>query len=403
MDSTYKILMSIELRHDYYSDGKCHDIRLVPSENTKLVLKNARMLYKTVGNTFLIIVKIEPDNTPSIPLPEENKLVFHLDLIKPEFMNISMFDYSRFRKKRFYISNLTSNISDGEKYLSAPLDAYDNAKAYVPGDMVIGGGGQSFECIKASTGNPTTDAEFWVSRGEARYVSDGDLIEVISGIHTFSLSAPSNVFTLNVFGLNISSGAFDVPVIENQVTYLDALETENRFQVNLSALPTGKYRVNINGEDFMVYLDDSMISANKLGVLEVFTHLANGADYALLDSNGKVWELDCQLRFANRRAYWKYYTPKLKVENIKVSGSNPAVHPFTAFSTDPVSAPSRKDFFVSNNPMVLSESSALNNFQLELSDPSNTDLPSAPKPEPSRTGILTKTNNDYYVHIHLNY
>lgn len=403
MESTYQIILSVELLHEYYADSKCSDIRIVPSEETKVLLKNAGVLYKMVGNQFLLISQIRQDLTPYKPLPKADKWVFYLDLLNPEFMNTSSFNLSRFRKERFYFSNLSQNISDSTLYLSAEIQSYDAAKTYFPGDMATGAGSQTYECIKETTGNATSNSDYWISRDLFRYATDADFIKVTKGNHTFEINTPTNIFTINVFGFNPISGNFDTPALNEEVIYIDSTLTSNQAEVNLSNLSEGKYRVNINGQDFWVYVSPYMIHSSKLGVLEIFTHLANGLDYALLDSNGKVWALNTTIRFANRRAYWMYHTPKLKVENIKVSGSNPAVHPFTAFSTDPVNAPSRKDYFLSNQPMLMSQSPDLNNFQLELVDTSNTDLPKAPKPEPYRSGILTKKNSDYFVHIHLNF
>ncbi len=403
MKSAYKILMSVELEHEYYASGKCPDIRLVPSESTRALLANSSLLWKMEGHQLLVIVKVNDDQTPFKPLPLDQKLVFYLDLLTSDFMTISSFELSRFRTHRFYFSNRAENLYQNKAYLSSPLASYEGAKTYLPGDMVTGPSDEAYECKKESTGNAPTDPTFWVQKGAFRYSTTQDLIRVIFGSALFKLSSARQIFTIKVYGYNTLSSDFDQLVLDEHVIDLGSGESSDEVQVSLSGLGEGKYRVEISGESFMVYASTTMINTTKLGVLEIFFSEPNGSDYGLLDINGKVQELSTTIRFANRRAYWTYHTPKLNVENIKVSGSNPAVHPFTAYSSDPVNAPSRKDYFVSNEPLLLTEQENQNNFQLELADTSNTDLPKASKPEPFRSGILTKQNSDYYVHIHLNY
>lgn len=81
----------------------------------------------------------------------------------------------------------------------------------------------------------------------------------------------------------------------------------------------------------------------------------------------------------------------------------PEIHPFDSYSTDMVGAPTRKDYFLSKQPLLLSESASLNNFELELVGLFNNTFPAAAKPDPGATGMLTQTDNDFYCTIFLNY
>jgi len=140
-------------------------------------------------------------------------------------------------------------------------------------------------------------------------------------------------------------------------------------------------------------------------VVEVFVHLPDTSPFSLLNSSGVVRESSYTIRFANRRAFWKYITPLRKVENILISGAHDQPSPFTAGSNDPAQL-DQKDFFVSNQPLPLSEVPAQNLFDLIIGSESRP----APKPDPRMPGMLTQTFDgvtqtylDHFCNIRLNH
>ena len=66
-------------------------------------------------------------------------------------------------------------------------------------------------------------------------------------------------------------------------------------------------------------------------------------------------------------------------------------------------APTRKDFFLSQQQLPLTEVKTQNNFELELADLSFTELPAAPKPDFLLNGMMTQKDNSFYCNIFLNY
>jgi hypothetical protein len=176
-------------------------------------------------------------------------------------------------------------------------------------------------------------------------------------------------------------------------------------QVNLAALQPGRYRLDINGEVFEAYFDDEAVARGIFGVVEVFLHLPDTNPFSLLNSSGVVRETPYTVRFANRRAFWKYITPLRKVENILINGDHNQPSPFTPGSNDPAQ-PTQKDFFVSKQPLPLSEVAAQNLFDLII----GSETRPAPKPDPSIPGMLTQTFDgatqtylDHICNIRLNH
>ncbi len=57
MTAKYKILFSVSLLSDYYSNGKCKDFALIPSIDTAKLLTSYHLLYKVIGNQLLVLAK----------------------------------------------------------------------------------------------------------------------------------------------------------------------------------------------------------------------------------------------------------------------------------------------------------------------------------------------------------
>src|SRR5258705_6320546 len=157
MTTVYKILFAIDLQNEYYANGKCNDISIVPSAETSLLLKNRQMLYKMVGNKFVALVKVKDKNAgvdadkPFVPFNTGEKFIFFLQLEKPVFTTITNIDFDLFAARRFYFSNIFETKVDTALHLSAPADLYSNTADYKPGDIVTDGTPAVFECIKTST------------------------------------------------------------------------------------------------------------------------------------------------------------------------------------------------------------------------------------------------------------
>jgi hypothetical protein len=104
-----------------------------------------------------------------------------------------------------------------------------------------------------------------------------------------------------------------------------------------------------------------------------------------VDASDLVREVTYTVKFANRRAFWKYITPLHKVNTILLSSDHLVPSPFQAGSEDPA-LPLRTDYFVSKTPLALSEMAGENLFDLII----GTESRPAPKPDPRLPGMLTQ-------------
>jgi hypothetical protein len=409
MISRYRILFQTSFLHDYFAQGKCEEFDFCPSQATIGSLADSRLLFKVVGNKFLVLTKVDEADKPAAAIPSDKKFVFYLDLKGTEFLIVTNVDASTLRGRRLYFSNLNQNLAglppSQVLNLTKAIEVFAPARNYRPGELAQVGT-TVFECIQAGQGQApdAPSSAFWISRGAVQYSSSQDVIPLLPQIANFTLLAAANAFRVKVFGLDTVTNVYD-SLVRDEVVTASALETTREVQVNLAALQPGRYRLDINGEVFEAYFDDEAVARGIFGVVEVFLHLPDTNPFSLLNSSGVVRETPYTVRFANRRAFWKYITPLRKVENILINGDHNQPSPFTPGSNDPAQ-PTQKDFFVSKQPLPLSEVAAQNLFDLII----GSETRPAPKPDPSIPGMLTQTFDgatqtylDHICNIRLNH
>jgi hypothetical protein len=412
MNNRYKILFIAEVLHEFYKNKQCNDFKIVPSEQTRKLLGNYRLLYKMVQNKLVILIKVNDDGAdidkPFITINPLHKFVFYLELMRPVFMSYTNFNTDELSSKRFWFSNINQNKStvliDGNNVdfynLSASIDNYANAATYNPGDFADDTTGEIFEAIQQTSGNNTTQpSAFWISRDKYQFVSAKDMCVFVTRINRYKLSASNVNFTVQVFGLDTATNQFTALVFSQTIT--STLAT-NEVSLNLDTLPEGKYRMIINTDEFNIYLDDTAVYQSYFGVIEIFNHLPNGNDFALLDAAGKIKDtivalvpqwLNFSIRFANRLAYWKYISRYKGVTSI----DGGAAYDFNRTPALPAPA----DFFTSDKPIPLKEVPF--EFKLVLNNPVSPDPPLAPNPDANLSGMQTRDGPDYYCNIYLNY
>ncbi len=385
MISKYRSLFRLSLLHDYFADGKSDDFVLIPSAATQVLLNGARLLLKRVGNQVVALTQVDDARRPLSAPPAAARLTFYLDLQSTEFQIVTNLGLDADRtRRRLYASNLSQNVSGEALHLSRSVEPFDPTRTYAFGAMARVGG-TLFECIHSGTGNaPGAGSPFWASRGSSTYVTFRDSIPLLPRRATFTLQTAATSFRIRVFALDPATNTLTQQVREEWNT-LPEDDPAREVQVNLASLPPARYRLDINGEGFEAYFDDEAVSRRVFGIVEIFLHLPATDPFALLDAAGAVREPEYVLRFANRRAFWKYVTPLHKVESILLNGAHEEPSPFGVGSDDPA-LPARRDYFLSNQPLALSEAPEQNLFDLMI----GTEARPAPRPDPRVPGMLTQ-------------
>lgn len=399
MTSTYAILFSVDLLSDYYANGLCTDFTAIPSAATATLIRNLQLVFKNPGNRLVVLSKLKrdanpaEDGKPAVPIPADNRFVFYLGLNKPEFLSFSNINPGDIRNNRFYFTNLNQNKHGVFAHLTAVTAVFDNTATYHPGDLVDDGAKNIFECIKTTSGNPVNNTAFWFPRSDIQYVSSGDMIQPVGSTLDYVAAAPAQLFTIQVFGLDTLTNQYTKVESATTLQFEQAVTT---IQIDLSRLRAAKYKLVVNGAERMIYKDDAFIAGGYLGVVELFTHLPDGNDFALLNAAGKPSANTFFIRFANRLATWKYITPKHGVTGIT---HPPGKYSFAPFPVPPADA----EYFQSNLPVPITQFPE--EFRLQLSPQVSSGPPRAPGPDISVPGVITRPppGNDFYCNIYLNY
>jgi hypothetical protein len=314
MTTTYAILATVSLQHDYYADSRCPDFEISPSAETAAALKGATILTKTIGNSLILLIKMDGAET-FLSLPADLKLSFYLQLTNPAFLNFSNVPY--LPGSAFYFTNLYGTSVGGNKYLNLRVPAFSNSTDYAIGDMVLDGG-NIHEAIKpvAAGSNPTSDTAFWQQRSSEQYAHKGDIITLSDGVFRVNATAAKD-FDITVFKLNTATRVFDVMVGSPQQQKFS--QNVSGIVVNLQDIAEGKYKVVVNGQEHYVYVDRAASYGRVFGIVELYNQTPAGAGFDLIDASSEPAGTEFIIRFANRLAIWKYITRTTQVTGVQMT------------------------------------------------------------------------------------
>lgn len=351
MNLNYKILFTTEILHSYYANSDCKDFEIVPSSETKQLLKDQGMMYKVVGNKLLVAINCDSLSKPFVQLGSTKKLSFYLKLVNGNFNNFTNIEYEPNELKRFYFSNINQNEIATFLYLNKKIPIYDPATKYAPGSLAANQFDEIFEAVKSSNSanvHGLGETAIWIKKDKKQCATAQDLIELSPVYYNFSVT-PAKVFAIDVFGLNTATNNYDVAVTDTKnLTYDDM---QSIVPVNLNGLPAGKYKVVVNGEEKEIYYDNIAVYDNIFGVIEIFNHLSAANDFSLLDAVGVVKEKTFTLQFASRSVIWKYLARTADITSVKDSSntftfSSPAAKVFTSAVPISLSETPIKTFFL---------------------------------------------------------
>jgi hypothetical protein len=78
-------VFSVQLMHPYYTDGRCPDFDIEPTQPTQRLLTNARCLLKAMSNGIRVLRAVTDEHVPLIALPPNTTLTFCLRLLNSDF------------------------------------------------------------------------------------------------------------------------------------------------------------------------------------------------------------------------------------------------------------------------------------------------------------------------------
>ena len=209
--------------------------------------------------------------------------------------------------------------------------------------------------------------------------------------YLYLFNAASNTsFTVNVFGLNSTSGVYDVEVLDT--VNLTFSEPQTTVPVYLEKLPSGKYKIDVNGETKYVYTDSDAVYNNVFGIIEIFNYLPGSNAFALYNASGVAKQSLFTINFANRSVIWKYIARSSDVTS--VNDSRPPADKLSFI-------PQAGNQFISAKPVPVSQKPLTT---LSLVSTALGNISHIANPGTERLGTIEIDGNTYYsAELHLNY
>jgi hypothetical protein len=306
IDTKYGILFSVELLHKYFRSEACSDFIIQPSAQTVQVLNGHKIVAKQYLHQLFAGLQLDTSNKPT-PVPEEGmQLTFFLQLNNPLFFNYTNLPFTFPSGKIYYFTNRNNNAANNKNFLSDKISSYSSATTYAPGDMAVNGAGVVFEAIRSSnSGSPfdLTHTDHWMQIDANRYVSEADALQWLPSISLFTFSAPQTSANIQVLGFNTATGDYTKSVLSNTINFLNPVPA---FQLDLSTLNAGKYKLTINGADKWIYINDELSRTNAFAVIDIFNEASLPAASQLVDASGNLLSPQYTIFFLNRATIWKY-------------------------------------------------------------------------------------------------
>ena len=89
MPETFKEILSLDFRHDYYQSGHTSDVSVSPSPTTVRKLAGYQMLFNKKLSGFTLSHSVSTDGNPQIALEAHDPFRFEMTLINPNFSNFT--------------------------------------------------------------------------------------------------------------------------------------------------------------------------------------------------------------------------------------------------------------------------------------------------------------------------
>lgn len=398
---SYTILFSVTLQHEYFASGQTGDVHFVVSPDCQQLFNQLKVQCRVIGNRLVALIRVNGTGKPYV-LPAGKTFqdlygwqVFRIYL---QCKDGRLFNYtnlpSDLTRRAFYFSNLAANPIGSTLYLSDRLPDITTGKAYVPGDFAMKSASNNVyeSLINYTAAGPAdlADPTHWVPRGTLQYPSPLDQQELVIGPYLFVLPAAVSSATVKVFGFNYNATtpAFDVAVLDPVVLAFETPVTE--VPVSLATLRPGRYLIQVNGSQKMVYYDPLWPQNGTFGVIELFNHVPQTNAYSILAPADTVQNKPFLLQFPTRRVLWKYVRKDGTAQAISDTGG-------TGYSFV-----LQSDAFVSSVPIPLSDTGQVQ-LKLDFNNGNHSLTPLA-NPTPSRLVKFTRSGYDYLCsEMYLNY
>lgn len=291
----YKILLTINVLHEYYTDWQSRDTIIVPTKATQEALKNYQLLFKSTALGGVILARItDEEGTLQVPITDTEKfrLTFYLRSTSNYFYNRTNLPI-----KPTKVTNIVPNR----------------------GGYYFNNLGKESGNIFKPTGSPSNFNNLkHLSKKTEEGISTHDEVILMPSIFRLKFTADKSSFSINI---KDKSGVDIVPitVIENTTPFKE-------YEITLAKnLPSDFYKIIIDeGDPQSVYLSNEFFHDAPFGLIEIF-YPTDLPSYSFLKINASLIQIkegaDYYLWFKNQKLKWRYVYQGTPPISIKLNGA----------------------------------------------------------------------------------
>lgn len=336
MKTSYQILFSIVLQHDYYNQqDSFDDIEIIPTDVSQKIMKGHRILYKVSGNNLTALIESDGEK-PFINVDKDTSLRLLLKIKKSSFQNVSALKAFDLNNKIYYFTNLADNESDDTLYLSKPMTGHDNSEEYEVGSL-LQDTNNIYEAIISNIASAPPNSN-WRILSPKRFPE-------------YSKDNYFEVFRGNI----IKNGNKNYEALKfiPHSNFISMSNTNYWKEINSLYYVTAKDLVDI---------DLIKPEENVFGVIDLFFKETVPANYSILDSDGKIKEIKYVIRFKNRISTWRYIIQPNTNDTYNADDEISVLDNDKIFSFDKIDCE-----FISNEPIPLM-AVPIQNFKFEIKE-----------------------------------
>ncbi|MEX2382287.1 MAG: hypothetical protein WD490_07890 [Opitutales bacterium] len=329
-------------------------LHIAPTEETRLLLDRHRLRFVRRPTGFMIAGSVRESTAApgqqvlEIPLPQEFALHFTVDIAQPSFLHEANLTTHSPGSSIFLFSNRSGNIAGNTLHLTAPVPAFDPAKAYHAGDLAVDQGVLMeatedvppsaspatakwmdlpapryhpdreyekdelafhdevvFKAIAEGKLAPPPDPEEWVGfyTAAARSgVSKADSIPCLGRETRFMLDPPTPVVKVTVRD-------WEGMIVLFETFFRQDGNPLEEIRIALPSADPGRYTLEAvdSGDVALPGIPDSFYLHPQGGRPFAAIELASPAgEFNLVDESGHLSNRNYHIRFRHRRAFWRY-------------------------------------------------------------------------------------------------
>ena len=345
MQSLYRKLLEVEIRHDYYllpgptekypaSYDISQVIEITPSAQTSKIMRDHKMVWRPTATGFIIFIQAEFVSTPvgyatSVNIDPGIALSFCWSLKDRLFLNFTNHRLIEEKKKIYYFSNRTASQIGTSIYLNKAIPVFGTTylgeTLYHLGD-IVSEAGETHEMIDKEApivGFPGIPSKWQrINTSVVNYVNPGDRLrwQTPRFHHQRPNTSPGEFITYKL--LDADGQPVDLGFIQGtdqpQNIYRTSMIGSEAVDhtMDLSHIEPGKYSMEINEMGALTvdsfYLMDPMSMPSLFAVSDFFVTGA-ALPFQFITENAALnrWVLDDPnkkfiVRFRNRLTRWKY-------------------------------------------------------------------------------------------------